>query len=290
MDYVETTRRKIKDEKELLKRLEKRLRTCPPGRLKCVKVHGKNQYYHIISGQKEKYINKEHAWLVNELKYKRILQESVKRLRQNILLEEKMVRGILPYDYPTVSSQLPATYREADVAWHSDYCGRGTLMRETQMCEMQVQKAQRQSVKMQGNVRFTQSENPYRRENLTQPTTFGLVTRSRGESMYAEQLYGEGFTFYYERELVLQDENGIYHQRYPDFTIPLADGHIYYLEHKGMMQNEAYRARDEETMRLYHLNGIFEPKNLIVTKDGPDGVFPADDIARMIQCVLVPLK
>lgn len=274
MDYVETTRRRIKDEKNLLKRLEKRLDTCPPGRLKCVKVHWKNQYYHIISGQKAMYINKQHAWLVNELKYKRILQESVKRLRQNILLEEKMVRGILPYDYPTVSSQLPAVYRDADVAWDSDYRGRSGMA---------------QGSIAQAGVRFTQSENPYHRENLTQPTTFGLVTRSRGESMYAEQLYGEGFTFYYERELVLRDENGIYQHRYPDFTIPLADGRFSYLEHKGMIQNEAYRARDEETMRLYHLNGIFEPKNLIVTKDGPDGVFPADDIARMIQCVLVPL-
>ena len=108
--------------------------------------------------------------------------------------------------------------------------------------------------------------------------------------MYAEQLYSAGFTLYYEKELLLRDENGKYHRRYPDFTIPLAGGLLYYLEHKGMVQNPKYRARDEETMRLYHLNGIYEPKNLLVTKDGPDETFPAEDIARMIQCVLVPLK
>ena len=42
-------------------------------------------------------------------------------------------------------------------------------------------------------------------------------------------------------------------------------------------------------MRLYHLNGIYEPKNLLVTMDGPDETFPADDVARIIQCVLLPL-
>lgn len=266
MDYMEITRRKIKEEKELLQRLEKRLKKCPLGHLKCAHVHGSPQFYHILPGQpKPIYINQKHVGLVQELKYKRILQESVKRLRQNILLEEKMLRGLLPYDYPTVSRQLPKTYRDADVVWMSDY-------------------------RMTDGPGFTQSQNPFYREYLNQPTTFGLITRTRAEAMYAEQLYSAGFTIYYEKELVLRDENGKYHRRYPDFTIPLAGGLTYYLEHKGMVQNPKYRARDEETMRLYHLNGIYEPKNLIVTKDGPDEVFPADDVARLIQCVLVPLK
>lgn len=265
MDYMEITRKKIIEEKEILHRLEARLKKCPPGHLKCGKAHGRTQFYHIIPGQpKPVYINQKHTGLVQELKYKRILQESVKRLQKNILLEEKILQEFQPWDYSTVSSQLPKTYQGADIPWEREY------------------------LKTAGQ-RFTQSENPYYREYLTQPTTFGLITRTRAEAMYAEQLYTAGFTIYYEKELLLRDENGRYRRRYPDFTIPLANGMVYYLEHKGMFQDPKYRARDEETMRLYHLNGIYEPKNLLVTMDGPDETFPADDVAIIIQCVLLPL-
>ena len=211
------------------------------------------------------YINRNHAGLVHELKYKRILQESVKRLKRNILLEEEMLRGMMPWDYETVSRQLPKTYQMANVPWEADGL-------------------------VKGGQRFTQSENPAFRQYLNQTTTFGLITRTRAEAMYAEQLYSAGFTIYYEKELILRDEKGNYHRRYPDFTVPLAHGMVYYLKHKGMFQDPKYRVRDEETMRLYHLNEIYEPKNLLVTMDGPDETFPAEDIARLIQCVLVPLK
>ncbi len=265
MDYMEITRSKIAEEKDTLYRLEERLKKCPTGHLKCGKAHGRTQFYHVIPGRATPvYLNQKHDGLVHELKYKRILLESVKRLRKNILLEEKMLQGLKPWDYPTVSRQLPKTYQGADVPWEHEYL-----------------KA--------SSPRFTQSENPYYREYLNQPTSFGLITRTRAEAMYAEQLYSAGFTIYYEKELLLKDEQNRWRRRYPDFTIPLAGGMTYYLEHKGMFQDAKYRARDEETMRLYHLNGIYEPKNLLVTMDGPDETFPADDVARMIQCILVPL-
>ena len=152
MDYMEITRMKIIGEKEILHRLEARLKKCPPGHLKCGKAHGRTQFYHIIPGQpKPVYINQKHTGLVQELKYKRILQESVKRLQKNILLEEKILQEFQPWDYSTVSSQLPKTYQGADIPWEREY------------------------LKTAGQ-RFTQSENPYYREYLTQPTTFGLMS------------------------------------------------------------------------------------------------------------------
>ena len=42
-------------------------------------------------------------------------------------------------------------------------------------------------------------------------------------------------------------------------------------------------------MRLYHLNGIYPPKNLIILMEGPDGSFHADSILQTIEGVLVPL-
>ena len=109
MDYMEITKRKIKNDKAILRQMESRLGKCPPGYLKCVHVHSRPQYYHILPGNaKPIYINRKHIGLVHELKYKRTLQESVRRLRQNILLEEKMLRGMMPWDYETVGEYTPA--------------------------------------------------------------------------------------------------------------------------------------------------------------------------------------
>ena len=57
-----------------------------------------------------------------------------------------------------------------------------------------------------------------------------------------------------------------------------------------MYQNDEYRQRDEETMRLYHLNGIYPPKNLLIFMDGPNGEFHADSILQTIQGILIPLR
>ena len=43
-------------------------------------------------------------------------------------------------------------------------------------------------------------------------------------------------------------------------------------------------------MQLYHRNGIYEPKNLIVTKDGPDGSFDVEAVKRLVYGVLLPLR
>ena len=77
--------------------------------------------------------------------------------------------------------------------------------------------------------------------------------------------------------------------RHPDFTMPIAPWFPFYMEYKGLYQKEGYRKRDEETMLLYHLNGIYSPKNLLVFMEGPDGSFHADSILRAINGILVSL-
>lgn len=106
--------------------------------------------------------------------------------------------------------------------------------------------------------------------------------------MTAELLHVAGFFIHYEKKLVLLDENRERKVRYPDFTLPVAAGNEWYWEVKGRFQEEGYRQRDTETERLYHLNGIYEPKNLIVTKDGPDGSFHTDGVIRIIEGILRP--
>ena len=122
-----------------------------------------------------------------------------------------------------------------------------------------------------GSQFFRQSENQYKREELVNSTYFGLKTRSKSEAMIAETLYRNKFSLYYEKRLFLVDAFGNPRTVYPDFTIPIGRNHVVYWEHKGLLGSDEYLLRDAEKTRLYHINGIYQPKNLIVTAEKNGG-------------------
>ena len=134
-----------------------------------------------------------------------------------------------------------------------------------------------------------QSEKPGRREELKHATSFGLLTRSKNEALIAELLHAAGIEFYYEKRLQIVDEQGKIQVIYPDFTIILADGSVIYWEHKGMMADPGYEEMDRKRMRMYFLNGIYQPLNLIVTMDGPNGEFCGTAISTIIDRLLAPM-
>lgn len=269
MENIEINRTILRYEKDLLHQFRKRLDQCPSGHLERHTCNGKNQYYHKLPDQKTPvYLNASHSWLVNELKYKRVLQEAVKRLEGNIAAKERALGKIRPYDYVSIEKILPGAYQGAELP-----------IKDNRLWGVRGEKTG-----------FTQSENPFHREYLIHQTSFGLITRSKSEAMTAELIHAAGFFIHYEKKLILYDENDEMKIRYPDFTLPLAGNNVWYWEVKGRFQEERYRARDTETERLYHLNGIYEPKNLIVTKDGPDGSFHADAVIRIIEGILIPQR
>lgn len=283
MDFKEITEKQMEAERFLLQSFRERFEKCPPGFLACKPDRtGRPQYYHKLPGDpKPHYLNRTMTPLLHELQYKRILQESIKRLEQNLKAREKYLKAYAPFDYASICRNLPKAYRNADIPYED--ADLWTTLQET------LQGTSQQTLQPTGTPRFTQSENPYRRDLLIHKTTFGLLTRTKAEASVAELLYGCGLSFHYEKKLMLQDEDGTPKIRYPDFTIPIAPWLDYYMEYDGMFQKEAYRKRHEETMRLYHLNGIYPPKNLIILMEGPDGSFHADSILQTIEGVLVLL-
>lgn len=220
-----------------------------------MKVVNGNRYYYIRKRGDNRmcYVSKGKHREVNKIRRERFVEETRETLLRNIELQREFIDKYKPTDFAAINQRLPKAYRY--------YEDEDTPLRRR-------------------NVR--QSENPYKREELKHKTTFGLMVRTRVECMISEVLENAGFEFYYEKALKIIDENGRTKVIYPDFTIVLKNGDIIYWEHKGMYADEKYFERDQRKMWLYYKNGIYEPKNLIVTMDGPDGGIDIESVKRII--------
>ena len=205
--------------------------------------------------------------LLRKFTHKQYLKQKVLRLRFNILLLEKLSVRFMDYSNESIIKPLPEGCQKAISYLNENYC--------TDVLNGEVY----------------QSENPFRQQDLIHMVSNGLNVRSKNELLIAEMLLRAGVNFRYEKALLLEidisEEDGysIYGSRtiYPDFTIYLDDGTVIYWEHAGRMNDPEYRKRHFEKIALYHENGIYEPKNLIVTMDGPDGSFDVISINKIIQ-------
>lgn len=115
-------------------------------------------------------------------------------------------------------------------------------------------------------------------ENLIIVTDRGDKVRSKSEKMIADRLYAKGVYYKYEKPLVLKGVGRIY----PDFTIfNPHDGKEYYLEHFGMVDDEAYRSDMLRRINAYRLNK-FGDRLLMTfeTKDNPLDTREVDELIR----------
>ena len=132
------------------------------------------------------------------------------------------------------------------------------------------------------------SQNLYKKDELIYLTSAGIYVRSKGEAIIIDVLWQHNIPFYYEKKLILFDEKGQKVVVYPDITILLPQRELLLWEHNGMLSNEEYRRRNNRKMELYFLNGFYQPKNLIVTADGPNGEFSIPDIYRIVDGLILP--
>lgn len=98
-------------------------------------------------------------------------------------------------------------------------------------------------------------------------TARGERVRSKSELIIADWLYHHGIPYRYECPLKLWDPTRFREITvYPDFTIldPVT-GKCFYLEHLGMMGDEAYYRSAMERIALYEANGYFEGETLILS-------------------------
>ena len=212
---------------------------------------------------KRVYIKKEDHGLILQLLQHRYGLESTKILENNLVLLETLLTHYQEYDPIQILRSLPKTYQYAQ-----EFCKQKGLFQEP----------------LPGKTRFGHSEKTNSATELKHTTTFGLKTRSKGEAMISEALFHyTNVTFYYEKKLTLLDSSWREVDVYPDFTIIQSQEEAIYWENKGMLSDPEYVKMDQRKMELYFQNGIYAPKNLIVTCDGPDGSTDLQSIMKLID-------
>ena len=95
-------------------------------------------------------------------------------------------------------------------------------------------------------------------------TRSGIRVRSKTELIIAEMLEARDIPFYYEKPLYLRGLGTIH----PDFTVlNKRTREVYYWEHQGMMDDEAYIDKALNKINYYMLNGHFPGIDLILTHE-----------------------
>jgi hypothetical protein len=110
---------------------------------------------------------------------------------------------------------------------------------------------------------------------------------SKSEVIIADKLHNNNIQYAYEAPI--SDGTGI--TIHPDFTIEDGDtGITYYWEHLGLLTKDDYRSKWKRKTEWYERNGIVEytknpdaDKQLIITRDKPDGGIDSSEIKEIID-------
>ena len=234
-----------------------------------LEISAEGKFYCRVPGTgTKKYIRKSNRKLIKQIAGSRFIKEKIRILENNVRCMEELLDQIRDYDDNSVIDALPATYAKA-IAFlreHNDAPG------------------------------IQQSENPKNRHELTVACSNGLMVRTKGEMIIAEILITLGIEFRYEKRLDLVEKitlaDGSYRYKpktvYPDFTIVLADGTELYWEHAGLFDTDNYRDSQHRKFNIYYDNGIYPPRNLIITMDGPGKSISSLEIRKIVEAMILP--
>ncbi len=225
-------------------------------------------YYYVPGNKHRKYIRRSNRKLLRQITGSRFLKEKINILESNIAAIEKILDKLNDYSDDAIISSLPVTYSRAI-----------NYLRETDPAKGVIQ-----------------SENPKNRDELNVICSNCLRVRTKGELIIAEVLIELGVDFRYEKALELVEKipqpDGSFRYNtitvYPDFTIFFPDGSVLYWEHAGLYDKESYRKKQHKKFDNYYDNGIYPPKNLIITMDSQDK--PIDNIAirNIVEAMILP--
>lgn len=215
---------------------------------------------------KRRYIRREDIATLRMVSGARYLKEKARVLSHNLGVIDRALKKMRDCDDQAILEALPRTYVSAI-----------KYVREASSGEV------------------FQSENPKDREGLIITTSTGVKVRTKGElvlyEILVEMLSGTGIEVYYEKKLELtvrelRPDGTVLESKknaYPDYTIVFPDDTVIYWELCGMFDRKNYRARQYEKFCEYYDNGIYMPKNLIVTMEAADKPLDVQAVRRIIE-------
>lgn len=263
--YVLTKRLEIQT--KLLDKFIKELKSMPEGSLVC-KVRKNNKvYFYQQYGElsktkdrkkfKQRYIKKCERELLEKLKRKKIISESIFKLKENILLIKRFLSGYHNYFPDCAITDLPEEYQD---------------IKDKYYLEFDIKDIKKwEKANYEKNRKYS--------EGLIHRTTKGELVRSKSEALIASQLHLNGIPYHYEEKLEIEGKTFC-----PDFTaMRPTDGKIIYWEHFGLLNNEQYVNNIYEKIIIFAQNDIVLWDNLIITFDKPDGSIDVSEIQSLIR-------
>ncbi len=237
-----------------------------------VKTVGDNRYYYVLNAEKNKlqYLGGDSNEYVRKIQEAHFLRLSTREMQYEIKLIEKVLRLSRNVDYDSINKKLCKTYRDAKVSLNSS----GPAI------------AKEWKVTMEN---YKKTFPPFRPEELKHKTRDGNYVRSLGEALIYNYLLEMGIFFVYELPLRIRYNNKD-SLLLPDFTILSEIDYktIIYIEHQGMMNEQQYRNKFNETVFKYWTNNYLPERDVFFTFSLPNGGFDDTPISSIISRYVRP--
>ena len=259
----------ISEQKRLLKRYEKCLKSAPSGCISEYFSHNK-KYYKLstyetdeISGFScliQRNLKPDEMHLIGQYAEKAYAEPASRAIKQNLELQEKLLTSYQPYDFFTIKATLGKAYQNSACLSEDPRASVRKLQVET-------------------------SSHVIHPENLTQPTLAGFNVRSKSEALITNTLTERNIPFVYEEVLGISIPGRGEVTLHPDFVIHLPDGKKIIWEHLGMLSDDSYLSAFAEKLKLYHAAGYHIGSNLFLTTDTPEGRLDMDAVMNVIELI-----
>ena len=254
----------VREEKKLLKRVEREMSRFPTGTLEIGLVRGKYIQFHIVcveEGKKiRKYLSRKDK-LVTQLAQKAYEQ----KLRQELVKRKRVLGKALE----VLQQTNPAEVYEKESKVRKQLI---TPLIPTD--EMFIEQWYEEHHGAQNSLPMTNSYTTIR----------GETVRSKSEKMIADAYHMAGIPYVYEPSVCLANGHG----RRPDFAVlNVRLRKTMYHEHFGMMDDDEYRQRAILKMREYNRSGYRAGEVMLYTFEGEGIPFDQDELDELIRAFLM---
>lgn len=272
-DFQNSLKSDIALEEQLLKMIQRELRTLPGGRLKL----GKNSSFVYFKQEKAKEKDKAKLLpidspLATGIARRTYLERQLRILENNLRVQKPLLAKYGSYAYEHVLQKISKVYQLVDMN------AREAVERKRENL---------QDLEMHS-------------ENLKHLTLKKELRRSKSEIIISMLYDSYRIPYSYEDRIYwpmdappeaweIKKKLDIRDFYVPDFSFKLPDGRKKYHEHLGMMSNAGYMEDWKKKMILYFWAGVIPGDNLIITADDCKGRINQEEIVKIIESQLSAL-